>query len=66
MFIVDSSGWIEYFTSGPRAAAYQKHLKDPRQVITPAIILYEAFRQRSLASAKVDMKEEKRIKGMKI
>jgi toxin FitB len=45
MFIVDSSGWIEYFTSGPRAAAYQKHLRNPRQIITPAIILYEVYKK---------------------
>lgn len=45
MIIVDSSGWIEYFTSGRRALAYQKHLKDPRKIITPAIILYEVYKK---------------------
>jgi predicted nucleic acid-binding protein len=45
MVIVDSSGWIEYFTSGRQAAAYQKHLKDPRTVITPTIILYEVYKK---------------------
>lgn len=45
MVIVDSSGWIEYFTSGPRAAEYQKHLKDPRAVVTPTIVLYEVYKK---------------------
>jgi len=45
MVIVDSSGWIEYFSSGRRAAAYQKHLKDLRTVITPTIILYEVYKK---------------------
>jgi predicted nucleic acid-binding protein len=45
MVIVDSSGWIEYFTSGRHATAYQKHLKDPRTVITPTIILYEVYKK---------------------
>ena len=45
MIIVDSSGWIEYFTNGPHAAAYQKHLKDPRKIVTPTIILYEVYKK---------------------
>jgi predicted nucleic acid-binding protein len=45
MVIVDSSGWIEYFTSGRQAAEYQRHLKDPRKVITPTIILYEVYKK---------------------
>ena len=45
MVIVDSSGWIEYFTSGPHAAEYQKHLKDARKIITPTIILYEVYKK---------------------
>lgn len=45
MVIVDFSGWIEYFTSGRHAVAYQKHLKDPRNIITPTIILYEVYKK---------------------
>ena len=28
MVVVDSSGWIEYFTDGPKASAYARHLKE--------------------------------------
>ena len=45
MFIVDSSGWIEYFTNGPHAASYHKHLKDSLKIITPTIILYEVYKK---------------------
>jgi predicted nucleic acid-binding protein len=45
MVIVDSSGWIEYFTSGRHAAAYQKYIKDPRKIATPAVILYEVYKK---------------------
>jgi predicted nucleic acid-binding protein len=45
MVIVDSSGWIEYFTNGRHATAYQKHIRDPQKVITPAIILYEVYKK---------------------
>jgi predicted nucleic acid-binding protein len=45
MVIVDSSGWVEFFTSGRHAAAYQKHIKDPRKIVTPTIILYEVYKK---------------------
>mgnify|MGYP001608425442 CR=1 FL=1 len=45
MVIVDSSGWIEFFTNGSLAADYQKHLKDPRTVVTPTIVLYEVYKK---------------------
>ena len=44
MKVVDSSGWLELFTDGPLAAEYERHLEDPDQVLTPAIVLYEVYR----------------------
>ncbi len=45
MVIVDSSGWIEYFTDGPLAATYAKHLKDLTKLATPTIVLYEVYKK---------------------
>ena len=45
MFLVDSSGWIEFFTDGPLAAQYSKYLKDPAKVITPSIVIYEVYKK---------------------
>lgn len=45
MQLVDSSGWIEYFTSGPLADEYARHLKDPDFVVTPTIVLYEVYKK---------------------
>jgi len=45
MVIVDSSGWIEYFTDGPLASAYAKHLKVLTEVVTPTIVLYEVYKK---------------------
>jgi predicted nucleic acid-binding protein len=45
MIIVDSSGWIEYFTDGHLAASYAKHLKDLTKVATPTIVLYEVYKK---------------------
>ena len=45
MFLVDSSGWIEFFTGGPLAPEYEKYMKDPKRVITPTIVLYEVYKK---------------------
>jgi toxin FitB len=45
MVIVDSSGWIEYFTDGPLASAYARHLKDLSSLATPTIVLYEVYKK---------------------
>jgi predicted nucleic acid-binding protein len=45
MVIVDSSGWIEFFTDGPLAAVYAKHLKDLNKISTPTIVLYEVYKK---------------------
>lgn len=45
MVVVDSSGWIEFFTDGPCAGAYAKYLKDLPKVVTPTIVLYEVYKK---------------------
>ena len=45
MFVVDSSGWIEFFTDGPLAKEYSRHLKDPARIVTPTIVLYEVYKK---------------------
>lgn len=51
MTLIDSSGWIEFFTDGPLASAYASHLKELKNVVTPTVVLYEVYkiikRQRS-------------------
>ena len=44
MNIVDSSGWLEYFSDGPKAASFEKPLKDLGNLIVPTICLYEVFK----------------------
>lgn len=44
MTLVDSSGWIEFFTDGPLASAYASHLKELQNVVTPTIVLYEVYK----------------------
>jgi predicted nucleic acid-binding protein len=45
MFLVDSSGWIEFFTDGRFALEYSKYLKSPAKVITPTVVLYEVYKK---------------------
>ena len=44
MIIVDSCGWLEWFTDGRLADQYKKYLKNPDNIIMPAIILYEVYK----------------------
>lgn len=45
MLLVDSSGWIEFFTDGPLASEYTKYLKDLTKIVTPTIVLYEVYKK---------------------
>ena len=43
--LVDSSGWIEFFSDGPLASRYAPYVKDRTQLITPTIVLYEVYKK---------------------
>ena len=57
MILVDSVGWIEFFTDGPLAMKYARYLQKPAEVIVPTIVLYEVYKkiknERSEAAALV-------------
>ena len=44
MVIVDSCGWLEWFTDGRLADKYQGYLADQENLLVPAIILYEVYK----------------------
>lgn len=44
MNIIDSSGWLEYFSDGPNAKHYLPPLSDTSSLIVPVIIVYEVFK----------------------
>ncbi|MCF6289451.1 MAG: type II toxin-antitoxin system VapC family toxin [Desulfobacterales bacterium] len=44
MVIVDSCGWLEWFSDGSLADHYQQYLEDPEEILVPAIILYEVYK----------------------
>jgi predicted nucleic acid-binding protein len=42
--IVDSSGWLEYFSDGPNADCFEEPLGNIPELLVPTIILYEVFK----------------------
>ena len=44
LHLVDSSGWLEYFTDGPNAERFAEPLSDPDRLVVPTVSLYEVFR----------------------
>ena len=43
--LLDSSGWIEFFTDGPLAERYAGYLTAKHKLITPTIVLYEVYKK---------------------
>ena len=44
MNIVDSSGWLEYFSDGPNSKHFSNPLKDSASLVVPVITIYEVFK----------------------
>jgi len=45
MNVIDSSGWLEYFTGGENAEFFATAIEDPENVIVPTISLFEVFKR---------------------
>lgn len=43
--LVDSSGWIEFFTGGPLANRYASYMTPSARLVTPTIVLYEVYKK---------------------
>ncbi len=44
MILVDSSGWIEYFTV-TTSSKFEKYLEGKAEIITPVIVIYEVYKK---------------------
>jgi len=42
--VVDSSGWIEYFTEGPNSSFFAGAIERVDELIVPAVCIYEVFK----------------------
>jgi predicted nucleic acid-binding protein len=45
LFLVDSSGWIEFLGDGPLADRFAPYLEKEERLIVPAIVLYEVYKK---------------------
>ncbi len=43
--VVDSSAWLEYLTGGIEATRFVAAIEDSKNLIVPAIVLYEVFKK---------------------
>jgi len=44
LIVLDSSGWLEFFADGPYADEFAKRLRQPGNVLTPTIAIYEVYK----------------------
>ncbi len=45
LFLVDSSGWIEFLGDGPLADRFAPYFEKEEHLIVPAIVLYEVYKK---------------------
>jgi predicted nucleic acid-binding protein len=45
LYLVDSSGWIEYIGDGPKSQAFGHYLNDFSRLLVPAIVVYEIHKK---------------------
>lgn len=45
MNVVDSSGWVEYFTKGTNARFFIPPIQDTENLMVPSICIYEVFKR---------------------
>jgi toxin FitB len=44
MNVVDSCGWLEYFSDGPNAGIFAKPIQNTTNLIVPTLSMYEVFK----------------------
>ena len=45
MILIDSCGWIEFFTKGTLSDKYAKYMKEYSRILTPTVVLYEVYKK---------------------
>ena len=45
LFLVDSSGWIEFLGDGPLADQFSPYFESEEHLVVPAIVLYEVYKK---------------------
>ena len=45
LFLVDSSGWVEFIGDGPLAEKFAPYFEREEHLLVPAIVLYEVYKK---------------------
>jgi len=45
LFLVDSSGWVEFMGDGPHAEKFAPYFEREERLLVPAIVLYEVYKK---------------------
>jgi predicted nucleic acid-binding protein len=45
LFLVDSSGWVEFLGDGPRAGKFAPYFEHEERLIVSVIVLYEVYKK---------------------
>jgi predicted nucleic acid-binding protein len=45
LFLVDSSGWVEFLGDGPLAEKFAPYFEREERLLVPAILLYEVYKK---------------------
>ena len=44
LIVVDPFGWIEFFVDGPRTTEFATRLRNPSNIISPTVAIYEVYK----------------------
>jgi predicted nucleic acid-binding protein len=44
VIVLDSSGWLEFFTDGPHVEEFASRLRNPENVLTSTVAIYEVYK----------------------
>ena len=44
MIVLDSSGWLEFFADGPHAEEFASRLRQPTNILTLTVAIYEVYK----------------------
>jgi predicted nucleic acid-binding protein len=45
LYVVDSSGWLEYLTEDAKANAFGHYLENEAAVVVPSLVIFEVYKQ---------------------
>jgi predicted nucleic acid-binding protein len=45
LYLVDSSGWVEYIGAGPKAAAFARYIEREEHLLLPSVVVYEVYKK---------------------